>query len=285
MLLRVLRARQVTVNANQIAINAITTADAPLDEVCAAYAAAGFRNVEFPLGRIKKYMAGGKSVDEVKSLLREHDLRSIGGFETHVACFGDAGEMTQNHACVIANAQLIAQLGGGILVVGTDGPGEKSREKSFVALDAIGRTMLSMVEKFPSSVSIAVEFNWSPIVKSLRAAKIVCDAANHPRVGILFDPAHFHCTASKFEDLTPAVVAKILHVHVNDMRDKPGELCDCNSDRVLPGDGCLDLRAILGRIEALGYRGFFSLELFNEEIWKLPVAEAARRCYAAMQRL
>ena len=47
----------------------------------------------------------------------------------------------------------------------------------------------------------------------------------------------------------------------------------------------LDLQAILGRIEALGYRGFFSLELFNEEIWKLPVAEASKRCYAAMQRL
>jgi 4-hydroxyphenylpyruvate dioxygenase len=264
--------------SGQIAINAITTAaDAPLDELCAAYAAAGFRNVEFPLGRIRKYTGN------FAALLRRHNLRFIGGFDTHVACFGDARAMEENHARIIANAELVAKLGGSFLLVGTDGPSEKS----FVALDAIGRTMVSLVGQIPPAVSLAVEFNWSPVVKSLRSARIVCDVANHPRVGICFDPAHYHCTASKFEDLTPAVVGKILHVHVNDMRDKPGELCDCNADRVLPGDpaGALDLRAILGRIEALGYRGFFSLELFNEEIWKLPIAEASRRCYAAMQQL
>jgi len=261
----------------QIAINAITTADAPLDELFAAYAAAGFRNVELPLGRIRQH--GG----EVKSLLQKHNLRCLGGFETHVACFGDPQAMEENHARLIANAGWIAELGGGVLVVGTDGPGERS----FVALDAIGRTMLGLIEKMPPTVSLAVEFNWSPIIKSLRSAKIVCDVATHPRIGILFDTAHFHCTPSKLEDLTPAVVAKIMHVHVSDMRDKPGELCDCNADRVLPGDpaGALDLRAIVGRIEALGYGSFFSLELFNEEIWKLPVAEASKRCFAAMQRL
>ena len=265
--------------ADQIAINAITTAEAPLEDLCAAYAAAGFRNVEFPLGRIKKY-----PVARIRQLLAQRGLRCIGGFETHVACFADAAAMAANHATVVANANLLAELGGGgILVVGTDGPA--SAEKSFVALDAIGRTMYSIAQQVPQTVSLAVEFNWSPVVKSLRAAKIVVDAANHPRVGILFDPAHYHCTASKFDDLTPAVVAKILHVHVNDMRDKPGELSNCNGDRVLPGEGALDLRAIFTRMECLGYRGYFSLELFNEEVWKMPLAEASRRCYNAMQNL
>src|SRR4051812_19939937 len=170
----------------QIAINAISTAERPLDQLCAAYAAAGFQNVEFPLGRIKKYMAGGKLIDDVKQLLAGHRLRCIGGFETHVACFGDADAMRKNHELVLANAQLIAALGGGVMVVGTDGP----EAKSFVALDAVGRTLLSLIEKMPSNVSLAVEFNWSPLVKSLRSAKIVVDTANHPRVGILFDPAH-----------------------------------------------------------------------------------------------
>jgi 4-hydroxyphenylpyruvate dioxygenase len=275
------------VNADQIAINAITTAEAPLEELCAAYAAAGFRNVEFPLGRIKKH-----PVARIRQVLAQNGLRCIGGFETHVACFADSAGMAANHATVIANAKLLAELGGGgVLVVGTDGPA--ATEKSFVALDAIGRTMYGLAQEIPPTVSLAVEFNWSPVVKSLRAAKIVVDAANHPRVGILFDPAHYHCTASKLDDLTPQVVSKILHVHVNDMRDKPGELCDCNADRVLPGDpgggggggGALDLRAIFSRMEQLGYRGLFSLELFNEELWKLPVAEASRRCYNAMRTL
>jgi 4-hydroxyphenylpyruvate dioxygenase len=130
-----------------------------------------------------------------------------------------------------------------------------------------------------------VEFNWSPIVKSVRSARAVVTAANHPRVGILFDPAHFHCTTSKLEDLTEPVVKKILHVHVDDMRDKPGELSHCNADRVLPLEGTLDLRQMLGRLEQHGYQGIFSIELFNEEIWQLPASKAAILCYGAMKNL
>jgi 2-keto-myo-inositol isomerase len=122
-------------------------------------------------------------------------------------------------------------------------------------------------------------------VKSLASASIVVDAAKHPRVGILFDPAHFHCTPSKLEHLTPHVVSQILHVHVDDMNATPGDLANCNADRALPGQGTLDLKTIFGRIEEHGYRGFFSIEMFSEELWALPVSEAARRCFQSMQTL
>jgi len=271
--------------SDQIAINAITTANATLEKLCAAYAAAGFKNVEFPLGRVKEFLHRGHSARGAKKLLSDHGLRCIGGFETHVACFGGHDDLRKNHELVIANAKLISELGGNILVVGTDGPPDNSAERSFIALDAIGRTLVSLIEKFPAEVSLAIEFNWSPIVKSLKSAKAVVDAANHPRVGILFDPAHFYCTPSKFDDLTTGTVKKILHVHVDDMREKPGDFSHCNDDRVLPGEGCLDLGALFARIEKLGYRGYFSLELFNADIWKLPVEEAARRSYRAMTTL
>jgi 2-keto-myo-inositol isomerase len=66
------------------------------------------------------------------------------------------------------------------------------------------------------------------------------------------------------------------------MRDKPPELSNCNSDRVLPGEGILDLPAILGQIERHGYEGAFSIELFNEDLWAMPVEEAARRMYESL---
>jgi hypothetical protein len=61
---------------------------------------------------------------------------------------------------------------------------------------------------------------------------------------------------------------------------KPGS--DCNADRVLPGEGILDLPALIAALERHGYDGFFSIELFNEDLWRLPVAEAARRCYRSL---
>ena len=71
-------------------------------------------------------------------------------------------------------------------------------------------------------------------------------------------------------------------MHVDDMRDKPAELSNCNSDRVPPGRGILDLHALFGRLEEHGYRGFFSIEMFNEELWAMPAEQAAKRMYDSL---
>ena len=257
---------------DQVAINAVSTRAPSLEENLAAYAAAGFKLVEFPLPSLKAWMTEGRSVAEVKALLDQFDLRCIGGFEATVTCFGDEAERAKNHDLHVANGEFLDALGGGVLVVGSDGPGDGGAPE----LEAIGRTLGELIERIPESVSLAVEFNWSPIIKSLRSAAVVAEAADHPRVGILFDLAHYHCTPSKFEDLTEAVVRRILHVHVDDMRDKPGDRCNCNSDRVLPGQGCLDVKGILARLDDFGYGGYYSIELFNDDLWAMPAAEAAR---------
>ena len=71
-------------------------------------------------------------------------------------------------------------------------------------------------------------------------------------------------------------------MHLDDMRDKPGDLSHCNDDRVLPGQGILDLPALIARLEQHGYQGYFSIEMFNRDLWQLPAAEAARRCYESL---
>ena len=266
---------------NQIAINSVSTKADSMEQTLAAYAAASFRQVEFAIPQIKEWLGEGRTVADFKALLDQHALRCVGGFEAVALCFADEAERAANHDLHVPNAELLDELGGGVLVVGSDGPPEPSVE----ALSVVGRTLRGLIERFPPSVSIAVEFNWSPLIRSLRGAASVAEAADHPRVGILFDLAHYHCTASKFEDLTEQVVGRILHVHVDDMRDKPGDLCNCNSDRVLPGEGCLDVAGILGHLEQFGYTGNFAIEMFNDDLWAKPAEEAAKLMYDSMARL
>jgi sugar phosphate isomerase/epimerase len=111
---------------------------------------------------------------------------------------------------------------------------------------------------------------------------LVARKAQHPRVGVLFDPAHYYTTPTKFDHLNPDTVPWIKHVHLDGMRDKPGDLSHCNDDRVLPGQGILDLPALIARLEEHGYAGYFSIEMFNHDLWQLPAAEAARRCYESL---
>lgn len=263
----------------QLAINSISTRQRDLAEAMIAYASAGFTNVEFHLPLVKSWLGEGEDVSEARRLLADHGLRAIGGFETHVACFAPIEERRTNHRLVLANAVLVHELGGGTLVVGTDGP----ERPAVAALDTVANVLGELSDQMDGlDVSLALEFNWSPLVKSLASAVAVCERVGDPRVGILFDPAHYYTTVSKLEQLDSRAVGWINHVHVDDMADKPGELSDCNADRVLPGKGILDLAAILDRLEAHGYDGFFSIEMFNAELWQLPAAEASRRCYESL---
>ena len=263
----------------QLAINSISTRQPDLATAAAAYAAAGFRLVEFHLPLIKDWLATGYTVADARRLLAAHGLRAIGGFELAVECFSSPESQRANHDVQVANAALIHDLGGGTLVVGTDGPAEPSLD----ALDVVAETLHSLVERIDGAdVTIALEFNWGPLVKSLASAVRVCAMADHPRLGILFDPAHYHTTVTKFEHLTAETVPWISHVHLNDMADKPGELSNCNADRVLPGQGILDLPALIAVLERHGYRGLYAIELFNEDLWQLPAAETAAHCYQSL---
>jgi sugar phosphate isomerase/epimerase len=150
-------------------------------------------------------------------------------------------------------------------------------------MDVIAETLGEVADRVKGTgVTLCLEFNWSPVVKSLRTAAEIARRAGRENIGVLFDPAHYHCTPTKFDQLSAANASWVRHVHVDDMSDKPGELSNCNSDRVLPGRGCLDLPALFGALEQHGYAGYFSIEMFSDELWEMPAEKAAQILYASL---
>jgi 4-hydroxyphenylpyruvate dioxygenase len=269
---------------SQLAINSVSTIRAGLEECLAAYHAAGFQYVEFPLHHVRDYLSEGHTLGDVRDLLHKHEMQCIGGFDCAVECFSPPEQRAQNHARIVDNAHFLSALGGRMMVVGTDGPQDLPSVQ-----DPIGEMAAVFAQVADSvadtGVTLCIEFNWSPVVKSLRTAADIAHRTERSNVGVVFDPAHYYCTPTKFAQLTAQNVATIRHVHVDDMRDKPPELSNCNSDRVLPGQGILDLSQLLGRIEQLGYEGYFSVELFNEALWTMDAAKAAQLMYDSLIRL
>lgn len=266
---------------DQLAINCVSTRQADLEEALDAYAAAGFRKVELTFREARAWLAG-RPAGALLRALDERSLTAVGGFESAVECFSPPESRRANHSLQVANARLLHELGGGVLTVGTDGPDQPS----VAALDAVARGLDELAAATQGlDVRIALEFNWSPLIKSLASAVLVCEKVARPEVGVLFDPAHYYTTVTKAEDLTPERVRWVRHVHLDDMRDLPGDLSNCNDDRVLPGQGVLDLKGLIALLEAGGYQGWFSIEMFNQELWELPVDEAARRCYDSLLTL
>jgi len=268
--------------AEQLTINSQCTFHWNLEEALDAYAAAGFRNVEPHLNLVKDWLEDGHTVDETRELFASRDLAVVASSQLEVACFGSPDARISNLKANAENARLIRELGADKMIVGTDGPEQNGVE----APDAVAHAVRNLAEFTEDlGVDIAIEFNWSPLVKSLGSAVRVAEKADHPRVGVLFDTAHYHVTPTKLADINARSVRWIKHVHLNDMPDIPADLAHRDFDRVLPGKGVMDLAGIVSALENDGYDGFFAVELFNADLWALPAGETARRCYESLMPL
>jgi len=87
---------------------------------------------------------------------------------------------------------------------------------------------------------------------------------------VVLDCAHIMAGTTEVSTILKLKPEQIMTVHINDLNRKPSEIYS-DSDRVWPGDGDMGLRKILENLKAIGYDGIYSIELFNEEIWELPV--------------
>ena len=86
-------------------------------------------------------------------------------------------------------------------------------------------------------------------------------------------------------------VDEIVGVHVADRREPTRS----HFDRVLPGDGVLDLAAVFRTLEAGGYDGWYDVEIFSDNgafgdafpdsLWDVDPGELARRARQSVERV
>ena len=127
----------------------------------------GFRNVEFQLGHVKEFLNRGHSVEKARRLLEAHELTCIGGFECALEAFSPPEQRAENHERLRRNAELLAELGAITMVVGSDGPLAPMAKP----LEELAGAFCDVEQSISDTgITICLEFNWSPLVKSLRTA-------------------------------------------------------------------------------------------------------------------
>jgi sugar phosphate isomerase/epimerase len=99
-------------------------------------------------------------------------------------------------------------------------------------------------------------------------------------LGLLVDSFHWYTAGHTAEDLASLPLQKIVHVHINDAPDKPREE-QIDNQRLLPGEGIIDLPAFFGALKSVGYTDYMGIETFSEELKSLPVEESATRAFEA----
>lgn len=104
-----------------------------------------------------------------------------------------------------------------------------------------------------------------------------------PNVGLLADAWHWHHARESVDDLL-AVGPLIRHVHVADgLACPPDRVRD--DERVLPGEGTLNLRAFAGALATIGYADFVSPEISGYRCPDVPLVCARRAVEATRSAL
>ena len=96
-----------------------------------------------------------------------------------------------------------------------------------------------------------------------------------PNVGLALDSWHWYHAGATPDDIVAAGKSRIVHVHFNDSAKLPPEQV-LDHERLMPGEGVIDLIAFLHALKTIGYADALSVEVFGRGLKDMKPEDAAR---------
>ena len=109
-------------------------------------------------------------------------------------------------------------------------------------------------------------------ITTLREARLIAEQFAPAMVGVVVDVYHVWWDPERDAEIA-LLGDRIAGYHVNDWL-VPSR--DVLLGRGMMGDGVIELRAIRGVVEHAGYGGPIEVEIFNEQIWGMPLDDVMR---------
>jgi sugar phosphate isomerase/epimerase len=242
-------------------ISECTTFPATFEEDVAAYREAGADGIgiwEFKLGT-------GRDMDRLTSL-SESGLRATICVPEVPSIYPD-GYFTQPadpRARTRALSDAVRRFAPfepvAILAVTGDPAGRDTIEMRRMTVEGL-RDVARVAADF--GISIGVEpyrVTSGALVTTLPDTVALVDEIDAPNVGVVLDLWHAWDLAG-IEDDIRRHAGRLVGVQVNDWRQPTRSW----ADRVLPGDGIIDLPALFRALDEGGYRGWYDLEIFSDD--------------------
>lgn len=242
-------------------------------------AEAGYRAIEPWIGKIDAYVDQGGSLADLGKRLRDHGMsvESSIGFAQWIV--NDDDRRSKAMEAARRDMDRVAQIGGKRMAAPAAGAQDRTDVDLMKAAERY-RALLEMGDKMGVVPQVEV-WGFSKTLTKLSQAVMVAVEAGHPKACVLADVYHLHKGGSDYRGLS-LLSADSMHVmHMNDYPADPPREKITDAHRIYPGDGVAPMREILHTLRDIGFRGWLSLELFNESYWKqhdaLTVAETGLR--------
>lgn len=263
----------------RLSLNSSTIKPAPLLEKIKVAGEAGYAGIELWAVELYEHVGRGGEISDVEKALSDHGLA--------VPCFiavrnwGESSGWEYKLAMDEARRrfELAARLGAPLMVCTPpmEQPGTGGLHRGYADLLQIGRE---------TGVRAVLEYiSFFASLNNVADTVAVLDECGDPDGCLILDAFHNWNNRTTLDDIRALPLDRIVHYHINDAAPGIPSGQQKDADRVMIGDGVIDLKTELSVLKEKGYDQWLSLELFNAGWWAKDPLETAKVGLERMQAL
>ncbi|MCH2156636.1 MAG: sugar phosphate isomerase/epimerase [Opitutales bacterium] len=250
-------------------------------------AAAGYDGIELWVRELDDHVRAGGSLSDVKGWLDAAGLEIVdlmGFFEWAVL---DDERRKAGFEEAARNFAIAAELGCPFVAAppfGIHNESDPTKRPDLKTIAHYFAELSSLAKKH--DVTPLLEF-WG-ISKQLGClGEAICVGAESgvEDVRLLTDVFHIYKSSGHHNGMRLLDGKSLGLFHVNDYPANPPQASVVDAQRVMPGDGVAPLSAIFQTLKDTGFKGYLSLEIFNEAEWAKPAEDVAARGLRQMRSL
>jgi len=236
---------------------------------------AGYQAIEPWVNKVHEYVDKGGSLKDLAKRIADHGMtvQSAIGFAEWIV--DDDNRRSKGMEVAKRDMDRVAQIGGKLIAA----PAAGAQDRSDLSLDKAAqryRQLCDLGDKMGVIPEVEV-WGFSRTLTKLSQATYVAVESGHPKACVLADVYHLHKGGSDINGLRLLGADSMHVIHMNDYPADPPREKITDGHRIYPGDGVAPLDDVFRILRDIGFRGYLSLELFNEKYWKehdaLTVAE------------
>lgn len=250
----------------------------PLEAKLEAMAEAGFGQVMLKANDLVGHPQGWKAAARA---VRASGLRGT-GFQVLRDFEGLSGHLHQYKVDIArAMLEMCAELGCTVLLACSSTSTHATQDLDHIARDLRKLAMLAV----PFGIRIAYEgLSWGRTVNEFTTAWDVVCRGDCPNLGLGLDSFHLLAANTGLDAIDELDPDRVFLVQLSDFmwqetRTFEERMATARTFRVFPGEGVHTpaLVELVRRLDALGYRGDYSFEVFNDDYVQMPLPFVAQR--------